>query len=159
MEKVFKDYPPRVWASFQSDSLSYFLDRQCFALSGACPVGLENKSVYSLDGTRVYRADAQAFCHLDIQAVYRLNDNPLPYVPTGRIFVRFACGVIARDQNEELKALGYCIDELSDYAPHTAWIKSCSDNKAEALSRLTELRAIDGLENAEPQMLMPKRVL
>lgn len=157
MEKVFENYPKQIWKSFQSNSLSYYLDIQYFALQGDYPKDLEKKLVYAVEDFYVFKANPRDYCHFHILPTYRLENNPLPYVPTGKIFIRFTPGVQAKEKSVVLHDLDYCIDEISNEAMHTAWIKSCHDDASEALRQLASLRNVAQLENAEPQMLMPKR--
>lgn len=77
-------------------------------------------------------------------------------VPTGQVFLRFRAGETAAAHREALQQEGFTITRELDYAPEGAWICASSGSIAEALSGLSALRSIDGVESVEPQLLMQR---
>ncbi len=77
-------------------------------------------------------------------------------VPTGQVFLRFRAGETVAAHREALQQAGFTITRELDYAPEGAWICASSGSIAEALSGLSALRSIDGVESVEPQLLMQR---
>ena len=91
-----------------------------------------------------------------ISPVYALQPGGSLAVPTGLVFLRFKEGVAATSKQADIQAAGYTIDNIPPYAPHTAWVRSQSNNIADSLSGVDRLEQISDLENIEPQMLMQR---
>ncbi len=87
----------------------------------------------------------------DVCAVY-IAEGTIA-VPTGRIFVRFHEGSNARAHAATLRQLGYVIEDVPDYAPHVAWVRSTNGNIALALRNLDALCRLPEVENIEPQFI------
>lgn len=77
-------------------------------------------------------------------------------VPTGQVFLRLRAGETLATHREALQQAGFTITRELDYAPQGAWICASSGSIAEALSGLSALRSIDGVESVEPQLLMQR---
>lgn len=77
-------------------------------------------------------------------------------VPTGQVFLRFRAGESVAAHRDALQQAGFSIARELDYAPQAAWIRARSGSIAEALSGLSRLKAIDGVESVEPQLLMQR---
>jgi len=148
--------PPRV----------YTLDRSRFAVRGDAPPALRDRVETRIDeaddesvgGFTVIRAPSSAAEPIPtdrLAPVYVLGGGGAPFIPTGRIGIRFAEGVSARDREAELRGLGYRIVEIPAYAPHFAWLESESGHAA-ALTALPRLAALPGVEHVEPQMVTPR---
>lgn len=75
--------------------------------------------------------------------------------PTGSIWVRFREGIDAASRAAELRRAGYRIESSPHYAPNGAFVTA--DDPATALSRLDALRAVEGMEHVEPQLLTEGR--
>jgi hypothetical protein len=82
--------------------------------------------------------------------VYESPDGALVY-PTGKVWVRFAKGTDPRDRNADLAAAGFTLESVPGYAPHGAFVRAA--DAASALNGMEKLRAIEGVEHVEPQVL------
>jgi hypothetical protein len=72
------------------------------------------------------------------------------------VYLRFRAGETVAAHREALQQAGFSITRELDYAPQGAWICASSGRIAEALSGLSALRSIDGVESVEPQLLMQR---
>lgn len=72
--------------------------------------------------------------------------------PTGSIWVRFREGIAAASRANDLQAAGYHIESSPAYAPNGAFVTAA--DPATALSQLDTLRAVEGMEHVEPQLLV-----
>jgi hypothetical protein len=72
--------------------------------------------------------------------------------PTGSIWVRFREGIDASSRAADLSRAGYRIQSSPHYAPNGAFL--IADDPATALSQLDTLRAVEGMEHVEPQLLV-----
>lgn len=72
--------------------------------------------------------------------------------PTGTVWIRFAAGIDAATRAADLKNAGFHIESIPSYAPNGANV--VADDVATALSRLDDLRAVEGVEIVEPRMLV-----
>jgi hypothetical protein len=86
--------------------------------------------------------------------VYALSGGSLA-VPTGRVFVRFADGGSPRAAERQIADAGFRIEQVPAYAPNAAWVAPAGDIAA-ALRGVDALRAVPGVEHAEPEMLMDR---
>jgi hypothetical protein len=86
-------------------------------------------------------------------AVYADSGSKAILVPTGRVLVRFAEGVVARAKVTSLAHAGYRIAALIDYAENAAWVDAADGDVAAALRGLDRLAAIAGVVSVEPQLL------
>lgn len=82
--------------------------------------------------------------------VYESPEGALVY-PTGKVWVRFAKGTEARERAADLAAAGFTIENVPGYAPHGAFV--VAEDAAAALNGMEKLRAIEGVEHVEPQVL------
>lgn len=87
--------------------------------------------------------------------VYALSGGSLA-VPTGRVFVRFAEGGSPRSAERQITDAGFRIEQIPAYAPNAAWVAPAGGIAA-ALRGVDALRAVPGVEHAEPEMLMEPR--
>ncbi len=92
--------------------------------------------------------------HGKVSAVYTLVSGGSLAVPTGLVFVRFADGIDVNERKEELSKAGYEVTETLAYAPAAAWLKTRSEDIADALNGLAALERLPNVESVEPQMLM-----
>jgi hypothetical protein len=83
------------------------------------------------------------------------NAGPIA-VPTGRLFVRFAEGVDAENRAPALSGVGLRVEQLVEWAPHTAWCVAADGNVEHALARLSDARKLPDVVNAEPELLRPR---
>ena len=88
-----------------------------------------------------------------IGPVYADVEGGPPVVPTGRALVRFADGERAAERASDLEAAGFEVDEVLSYAPQAAWVRPSSGQVADAVDRLSDLAAIEGVVHVEPQLL------
>lgn len=98
-----------------------------------------NEGVAAVDGSPEGRMPVYAFGTL------------LAY-PTGSIWVRFREGIDAASRASDLSRAGYRIESSPPYAPNGAFVTA--DDPATALSGLDTLRAVEGMELVEPQLLV-----
>jgi|RhiMethySRZTD1v2_1073278.scaffolds.fasta_scaffold04313_11 hypothetical protein len=89
----------------------------------------------------------------EILPVYSLQPGGVPFVPTGRVFIRFKDNVRVEKHLLEIGHAGYEVTQKIDYAPHAAWLKVRSGKIADSLKGIQGLEKITDVENVEPQML------
>lgn len=146
------DFPERLRASTEHPDVIYVRARGYYAVRDCGPgdavVFALNDGEYGVVKGRPRRGDAR------VSAVY--EHGAVLAVPTGRVFVRFAAGVDASLRERELRRAGYAIDQVPAYAPNAAWLCDASGDAAAALSKLGALERLAGVENVEPQLLMPR---
>jgi hypothetical protein len=82
--------------------------------------------------------------------VYESENGRLVF-PTGKVWVRFARETDVRDRAADLAAAGYSIENVPGYAPHGAFV--VGEDAAAALNGLERLRALEGVEHVEPQVV------
>ena len=89
--------------------------------------------------------------------VYRLEGGPVPFVPTGRLFVRLAPERRLDACAAELAGLGLRVSRVNDWAPHTGWVEAEDGDLATALGRIDAVGRLLSAENVEPEMLTARR--
>jgi len=89
--------------------------------------------------------------------VYRLEHGPVPFVPTGKLFVRLPPGRRLDAFATDLAELGLRVSKVNHWAPHTGWVEAADGDVATALGRIDDLRRRLSAENVEPEMLTAKR--
>ena len=82
--------------------------------------------------------------------MYESENGRLVY-PTGKVWVRFAKGTDVRNRTSELAGAGFTIESIPKYALHGAFV--VANDPAAALNGMERLRAIDGVEHVEAQVL------
>jgi len=85
--------------------------------------------------------------------VYRRVPGGDVVVPTGRVLVRFTEGEAAADHQDDLRTVGYVVEQVLPYATHTAWVRAATGGVAAALRDLDRLSDLPGVVAVEPQML------
>ena len=70
---------------------------------------------------------------------------------SGRVWIRFASEMDARERAEDLAQAGYTIDDVPGHAPNAAYVRAA--DTAASLEGLDRLRALSGVEHVEPEML------
>lgn len=80
-----------------------------------------------------------------------MNGKTCPRV--ARAFVRFADTERAAEHTNAIEAAGFVVDEVLSYAPQAAWVRSESGEISDAVDRLDDLAAIEGVEHVEAQFL------
>lgn len=118
----------------------------------AATPGAAESSLPDLRQVAVPRAAAGAG-----RPVYRLEDGPVPFVPTGRLFVRLSPGRRLDAWAPELAALGLCVAKINDWAPHSGWVEAEDGDLATSLGRIDAVRRRLAAESVEPEMLTAKR--
>ena len=89
--------------------------------------------------------------------VYRLGDGPLPFVPTGRLWVRLPPGQSLTSAGDSLSELGLRIAKVQEAAPHAGWVEDARGDVGAALGVVDLVRERLGAEMVEPEMLTVKR--
>jgi hypothetical protein len=85
--------------------------------------------------------------------VYRRIPGGEMVVPTGRVLVRFNEGDAAADHQDDLRTIGYVVEQVLPYATHTAWVRAATGGVAAALRDLDRLGDVRGVVAVEPQMI------
>ena len=88
-----------------------------------------------------------------LTALYADPVSDTPAVPTGLVFLRFQKGIMADARRDEIDRAGYEIAETIPYAPQAAWLRARSGQAADALTNLSQLEQLPGVETVEPQLL------
>ena len=165
MEKPnpFSEFPERIRASSERPHLLYLRLPGHYAIHGPLPAHLVPSVLLHLDQSiAVCRGtpDPQLMQDksLAITAVYSLEPNGPPAVPSGLVFLRFREAIKAEEQHQTLASIGYTMTDIPPYAPHTAWVRHKSRDIAAALTNLPSLETLSDVVNLEPQMLT-KRAL
>lgn len=83
--------------------------------------------------------------------VYESGPGGRLSVPTGTMWVRFAEGIDAKSRAADLEKVGFRIERSPKYAPNGAFVVAVEPTFA--LAHLQDLRAVEGIEHVEPQML------
>ena len=89
--------------------------------------------------------------------VYRLGDGPLPFVPTGRLWVRLPPGQSLVSAADALSELGLRIVKIHEAAAHAGWVEDARGDGVAALPSADLVRDRLGAEIVEPEMLTVKR--
>lgn len=104
-------------------------------------------------GKHIYRLDPD-------RPVYRLGEGPLPFEPTGRLFVRLGTRQRLADAREIFDEIGLTIEEINAWAPQSGWLVDTGGSVAGALGRLATLQErLGGEASVEPEWLSPRRRL
>jgi hypothetical protein len=77
-------------------------------------------------------------------------------VPTGRVFLRRPEGLGVEPLRHAIERAGFTVEDIPDYAPHTAWLIPASDEIGAALFALPALLALEQVESATPQLLIQR---
>jgi hypothetical protein len=85
--------------------------------------------------------------------VYRAEPSGAFAIPTGRVWIRFADGVEATQQREELAKVGFSIEEAPAWAPQGAWVRASSGKIADTLAAAARLNRLPKVKQVEPQIL------
>lgn len=93
---------------------------------------------------------------VELLPVYAGAENAPPAVVTERLFLRLREGMVIDSLRGAIDTLGFDIDDIPAYAPHSAWLRPKSGHIDEALSKLDRLRALPGAARVEPQLLRPR---
>jgi hypothetical protein len=151
-QDFFAEYPEQVRGRTLKPSAVYELKRDGYALHRG-PTGMyDDQAITIVEGKPGDREIKTG----NVGPLYALKPAGTPAVPTGLVFIRFAAGVKAADRTEDLERAGYEIARTVEYSPAAAWVRSASDNIAQALNGIPALEKIKGVENVEPQMLMAR---
>ncbi|MEO7944426.1 MAG: hypothetical protein ABIR34_13590 [Marmoricola sp.] len=102
---------------------------------------------------RAAPSPAEASATGDLGPVYRRVPGGEMVVPTGRVLVRFTEGDAATDHQDDLRTLGYVVEQVLPYATHTAWVRAATGDIAAALRDLDQLSKLPGVVALEPQMI------
>ena len=141
---------------------TYFIQKNRFAIHGPIPPTLHLPVLYKLEKEQitVFSGDPKKIRpreeSLIWTPVYGHDDNDLPAVPTGLIFIELKEGQQVEKKQDLLLNKGYLIQETLKYAPHCAWLVPDQGGIAEALSNMPNLMQIPGVLNVKPQLLRPR---
>lgn len=155
---TLREFPEQLSAS----GASYTRVPGYYAVHDAGEGARDSRAVMTLkeEGIIVYRdePDEGRDDEATLSAVYRLQPSGPLFVPTGKLFIRFAEGVAADSRRAEIGRAGYEIVKLSQYTPHTAWLRHASGAIAQSLSNIHLLESLADVENVEPQMLTAREL-
>lgn len=158
----FADYPLCLKASTTRPDHLYVRDKGHFAVHGTLEFRFDLPVIWESPEDRVCvyegRADAGDATpdRQWLRPVYRLPPKGPLLVPTGSVFARFELGTVAEEKREEITKCGFCIASLVPHAPHCVWLQSEDELASTALSRISDIEAIGGVMNIEPQLLGPR---
>ena len=143
-------------------SEAYFIQKNRFAIHGPLPATLGLPVLYKLEKEQItvvsgdpdkIKFPEESFAWTP---VYGHDDEDLPAVPTGLIFIELKEGQPIGKQRELLLSKGYIIQEILKYAPHCAWLVSNKGDIAEALNHMPNLKQVPDVINIKPQLLRPR---
>jgi hypothetical protein len=149
------DYPKRISRANSAGGGCFTLSSDHVAVRSTDKLPQSGEVVMQLghEGLVVVRGLSTTFAG-GSRAVYVTPDGGM-VVPTGRVFVRFAEGTAPAQRAGDLRNAGYEIVGVPAYAPQAAWVQAINGSHAAALRGIESLRALVGVENAEPEMLSP----
>lgn len=152
------DYPAELEVrSSEGQAMRYHLAPEFYARHSSTPLSPDDRLVQRLDEAFVVfqgPAPSSAMADGSIAAVYRAQPSGMLAVPTGRLWIRFAEGIDVEKKREAMAKAGFNVDEAPPWAKHAAWLRASSGKIADALVATQHLKALDGVEHVEPQMLV-----
>ena len=157
-----RNFPMSIYEDNLLQKETYFIQKNRFAIHGPLPPTLNLPTLYKLDKEQITVLTGNPET-IDIfeasliwTPVYGHDDDDLPAVPTGLIFIQLEEGQQVEKKRGLLLKKGYCIQEILKYAPHCAWLVSDHGDIAEALNNMPNLMRIPGVINIKPQLLRPR---
>jgi hypothetical protein len=141
---------------------TYFIQKNRFAIHGPLPPTLNLPILYKLDQEQITVLTGSPEIintfeeSLIWTPVYGHDDDDLPAVPTGLVFIELEEGKLIEDKRELLLEKRFSILEIIGYAPHCAWLVSDRGDIAEALNHMADLKQIPDVVNIKPQLLRPR---
>jgi hypothetical protein len=140
-------FPERLELDSPGGRTAYALRRDLYAVHDWDGAGAD-RAAHAIPGGRVaaFRGAPEGR-----MPVYESAAGGQLVYPTGSVWIRFAEGTDAKSRAADLERAGYRIERSPGYAPHGAFVTA--SDAAFALAHLDALRAIDGIEAVEPQML------
>ncbi|HEV3468494.1 MAG TPA: hypothetical protein VG148_04180 [Pyrinomonadaceae bacterium] len=154
-EDDFSEYPREVRSGTQKPSAVYTRLADHYAVRRGGTAAGEGDEEFEVFRAGAGERGGEA-ARGQARPVYALRPGGAQAVPTGRVFIRFGEGVAVGERRREIEQAGYEIAQALDYAPHAAWLRARSGRIADALKGVEALGKIAGVENVEPQMLMPR---
>jgi hypothetical protein len=160
MNELFSSYPKKIKASTQHADRYYVLQEGLYAVHGEIPTECKAHVVNSIEEGKVvickgYPDELPASVDRNtLTPVYALGANGPLAVPTGLILIRYTDNTVAVSRKQEIKSIGYIIDQQPAYAPQALWLKAANSDIAWALNNASQLEAHTDVVNVEPQMLM-----
>ncbi len=116
------------------------------------------KELFRVQGGALVVIEAQATgapAGGDDLPVYRVGERGPLAVATGQVHVRLGAGASLRARDAELRAMGFEIAQVPSWAPHSGLLRALGGGVAAALRGIEALRALDGVEAVEPELLTP----
>ena len=157
-----KNFPMSIMRDTILQQEAYFIQKNCFAVHGSLPSNLKIPILYKLEKEqitvlsgnpeKIKLDEVSTIC----TPVYGRDENDLPAVPTGLIFIELKEGQSIEKQRDLLLSKGYLIREIPKYAPHCAWLVSDQGNISDALNNLPNLMQVPDVQNVKPQLLQPR---
>ena len=157
-----KNFPKSIIGGTILQQETYFIQKNRFAVHGSLPATLDLPILYKLEKEQITvlsgSPDKTKFREEPIAwtPVYGHDDDDLPAVPTGLIFIELKEGQPIEKKRELLLSKGYLIQEILKYAPHCAWLVSDQGDIAEALNHMQNLTQVPEVQNVKPQLLQPR---
>lgn len=152
-------FPRALRASTEQPKVIYRRVPGLIAIHGRIAVPREVVAVSSFEDPpivvcRLARgAMPRALREVTVSAVYALTPRGEPAVPTGRVLVRFAEGIVAAERGDLFAREGFALLEPLPYAPSAAWVRAASGGIPASLAGIPALEALPGVVNVEPQLL------
>ncbi len=161
IHKLVTSWPARLSSTTAGHDVVYELAHDLVAIHDA--PDLPSAVIrFEDEGVTVCEPDIAARAAVDVDKlgpVYRQRARGPIAVPTGRVLVRLHEGQTLDGRYDELCAAGFDVEGSLAYAPHAAWLRPRTGRAVDGIRQLTRLNHLDGVENAEAQMLTEKRRL
>jgi hypothetical protein len=157
-----KNFPMSIIGDTILQKETYFIQKNRFAIHGPLPSTLNLPILYKLDKEQitVLTGSPEIIDTFDESLiwtpVYGHDDDDLPAVPTGWVFIELEEGKLIEKKRELLLEKRFSIQEILKYAPHCAWLVSDRGDIAEALNHMPDLMQIPDVVNVKPQLLRPR---
>lgn len=159
-ESELNEFPVRIAVSLPQPQAWYRRQSGAIAMqgAGAAAFAADALAVWQDGAIVIVRDEGQLRTHLPagttLTPVYARESGGRFAVPSGLLFIRFGKGARAETRRAEIERLGYRIDSIPVYAPHTAWLRSLSGSVAMSFGGMEALAELEGVERVEPQMIM-----
>ena len=151
-----RDAPETIEIRRDGATLVYRRDRRWIAIASADEVA-RRASRWSLPEEGLAVVAAAEAGGRPGRPVYRVGDGSLPFVPTGRRWVRLPRGRALADAAGALWELGLRLVKIHEAGPHAGWVEHARGDVEAVLGVVDLVRERLGAEIVEPELLTLKR--